>query len=567
MNKTVTVNIGGMVFHIEELAYDKLKNYLQTIRSHFSISDGRDEIIEDIESRIAEILQQLLGKSRQVVTLDDVDQVMSVMGKPEDFAGAEETAENASQATAESPSPATNIKRRLYRDSEDRVIAGVCSGMGHYFGIDAVWLRILFIVIFFMGLSGLLVYIILAIILPKAVTSTQKLEMRGDPVNISTIRKETESPATRREPSGISNFFDLIIRFIKIVLKGIVYFVSAIFAFIALMVLFALGMAVMAMLGFGGFTIPVFISDQFLSRDQQMWATVSFILLIAIPAIWLIIRLVKWMFNIKYNTHKLNVVVGVLFLLGLAVTFFNGYDIAREFSQEVKTRNSVEILTPSAETLSLRLMDDPKYDDEKNNTNFSAGGTKFSIKTGSDFEFNQDNVQFEIEKSPNNNFELIQIVSSKGRTEKDAMDNIKGIKYNFEQKDSTLMLSDHFPIPKGVKFRNQKVRLILKVPVGKSIYIDESMVDILHDIDNLTNTWDGDMGGHTWKMTDAGLMCTDFDFTTQKTKTNDSDSDNMDINIDKQGIRIQGKDAKNNNKNVDVKIDKSGVHVKTEDEK
>ncbi|MCO5289292.1 MAG: PspC family transcriptional regulator, partial [Bacteroidetes bacterium] len=101
MNKTVTVNIGGMVFHIEELAYDKLKNYLQTIRSHFSVSDGRDEIIEDIESRIAEILLQILGKSRQVVTSEDVDQVMSVMGKPEDFAGADDAAGSTSQTTGD----------------------------------------------------------------------------------------------------------------------------------------------------------------------------------------------------------------------------------------------------------------------------------------------------------------------------------------------------------------------------------------------------------------------------------------------------------------------------------
>src|SRR5690606_34167516 len=145
MNKTVTVNIGGMVFHIEELAYDKLKNYLQTIRSHFSVSDGRDEIIEDIESRIAEILLQILGKSRQVVTSEDVDQVMSVMGKPEDFAGADDAAGSTSQTTGDATVTEATIKRRLYRDPDERVIAGVCSGMGHYFGIDAVWLRILFI--------------------------------------------------------------------------------------------------------------------------------------------------------------------------------------------------------------------------------------------------------------------------------------------------------------------------------------------------------------------------------------------------------------------------------------
>lgn len=565
MNKTVTVNIGGMVFHIEELAYDKLKNYLQTIRSHFSVSDGRDEIIEDIESRIAEILLQILGKSRQVVTSEDVDQVMSVMGKPEDFSGADDAAGSTSQTNGDATATEATIKRRLYRDPDERVIAGVCSGLGHYFGIDAVWLRLLFIIIFFMGFSGLLIYIVLAIILPKAITPTQKLEMRGDPVNISTIRKETESPAVKHEPSGISNFFDLMLSGIKIILKGIVYIITAFFAFIALIVLFSIGMAIMAMLGVGGLTIPVFISDQFLSRDQQMWTTVAFILLFAIPALWIIIRLVKWMFNIKYNTHRLNVAVGILFILGLAVAFFNVYDIARDFAKDAKIRNTVEVLNPSAQTLSLRIMDDPKYDEESHSRIFSTRRGNFSVTTGSDFVFNQDNVDFKIEKAPTDQFELIQVFSAEGRTEKEAMDNAKSIKYNFEQKDSTLMLSDHFPIPKGVKYRQQKVLLILKVPVGKSIYIDESMVDILDDIDNVTNTWDGDMGGHTWKMTDAGLMCTDFDFTTNKSDT--VDSDDVDINIDQHGIRIKGKDASDKDKNVNIKIDKSGMHVKTEDAK
>ena len=133
--------------------------------------------------------------------------------------------------------------------------------------------------------------------------------------------------------------------------------------------------------------------------------------------------------------------------------------------------------------------------EESHSNVFSTRRGNFSVTTGSDFVFNQDNVDFKVEKAPTDQFELIQVFTAEGRTEKEAMDNVKSIKYNFEQKDSTLMLSDHFPIPKGVKFRNQKVLLILKVPVGKSIYIDESMVDILDDIDNVTNTWDGDMGG------------------------------------------------------------------------
>ncbi|HRB40509.1 MAG TPA: PspC domain-containing protein, partial [Bacteroidia bacterium] len=145
MNKTVTVNIGGIVFHIEENAYDMLGSYLQAIRNHFTISDGRDEIIQDIESRIAEIFQQNLGTARQVVTADDVNQAIGIMGRPEDFGATEEASANNASASSEQNNQSDHFfRRRLYRDTDDKVIAGVCSGIGHRLGIDAVWMRLLF---------------------------------------------------------------------------------------------------------------------------------------------------------------------------------------------------------------------------------------------------------------------------------------------------------------------------------------------------------------------------------------------------------------------------------------
>ncbi len=203
MNKTVTVNIGGIVFHIEENAYDMLGSYLQAIRNHFTISDGRDEIIQDIESRIAEIFQQNLGTARQVVTADDVNQAIGIMGRPEDFGATEEASANNASASSEQNNQSDHFfRRRLYRDTDDKVIAGVCSGIGHRLGIDAVWMRLLFIISVFFAGSGIGVYIILAIVMPKAITPTQKLEMRGDPVNISSIRRETESPGSTKQPSA-----------------------------------------------------------------------------------------------------------------------------------------------------------------------------------------------------------------------------------------------------------------------------------------------------------------------------------------------------------------------------
>ena len=371
MNKTVTVNIGGIVFHIEENAYDMLGSYLQAIRNHFTISDGRDEIIQDIESRIAEIFQQNLGTARQVVTADDVNQAIGIMGRPEDFGATEEASANNASASSEQNNQSDHFfRRRLYRDTDDKVIAGVCSGIGHRLGIDAVWMRLLFIISVFFAGSGIGVYIILAIVMPKAITPTQKLEMRGDPVNISSIRRETESPGSTKQPSAVSGVFDTLGDLIKGLFKFVVYAIMAILAFAGLMMLIGIGLFILAMLGVSGLTIPIYISDQFLSSSQQWWVSLSVLLLIGVPAIWLMTLLIKWIFRIKYNNRFLNVAAGMLFMAGIVIAFFTGLNIARDFAFDGKVRNTVALITPPSPTMYLKLMDDPKYDEEDNSKFF-----------------------------------------------------------------------------------------------------------------------------------------------------------------------------------------------------
>ena len=146
MNKTLSVNIGGMVFHVEENAYQNLNSYLDAIRGYFTTSDGRDEIIQDIEARIAEMFHERLGESRQVVTSDDVEHVISTLGRPEQYLmGDEEPVEQG--ATKESTSKRSY--RRLYRDPDDRIIGGVCAGLSHYIGLDPIWLRLAFAISLF----------------------------------------------------------------------------------------------------------------------------------------------------------------------------------------------------------------------------------------------------------------------------------------------------------------------------------------------------------------------------------------------------------------------------------
>lgn len=190
MNKIFNINLGGYPFTIDEDAYEHLNAYLKTIHGHFRQSEGYEEITEDIEARLAEIFQEKLG-NRPIVNMKDVKDAIATMGTPEEF-GAETTgAEFADEASSAQGQYKTG--KRLFRNPEEEVIGGVCSGLAAYFGIqDPIWVRILFIILVVSGGFGVPIYIILWAVVPKAESASDRLAMRGEPINVSNIGKIIE---------------------------------------------------------------------------------------------------------------------------------------------------------------------------------------------------------------------------------------------------------------------------------------------------------------------------------------------------------------------------------------
>jgi len=184
MKKTVSINISGIIFHIDDDAYERLNRYLNSIKRHFSKMDGRDELVTDIESRIAELLQEKIQDTKQVISIEDINQVISMMGEPAEMDEDTDTEPVRSHKTY-----SYSRAKRLYRDPDGNMISGVSNGLAAYFNIDPVWFRILFIGTLFFGGAGLIAYIILWIIVPEAITTAEKLEMRGEPVNGSNIER------------------------------------------------------------------------------------------------------------------------------------------------------------------------------------------------------------------------------------------------------------------------------------------------------------------------------------------------------------------------------------------
>lgn len=188
MNKIVNINLGGYPISIDTNAYEHLNDYLDMIHRHFKKSDGYEEITTDIECRMAELFEEQLG-SRKIVNLQDVKDVIIIMGTPEDF-GADSFYDHIDD---ERHDIGINPGKRLFRDPKDKIIGGVCSGLSAFLGIDnPAWIRIISAVLLMTGGIGVLPYIVLWIVIPEATSASDRLAMRGEPINVSNIAKTIE---------------------------------------------------------------------------------------------------------------------------------------------------------------------------------------------------------------------------------------------------------------------------------------------------------------------------------------------------------------------------------------
>ena len=189
MNKAFQMNLGGVPFTIDDDAYRSMDAYLHQLETHFKHSDSRDEILSDIEARLAEIMTERL-KHRDIITLEDVEHMITIMGNPNEFDDGYEP-----EPTRRRGGGTWDVKtgKKLFRDPDDQVIGGVCSGVAAYFGIqDPVWVRVGFAVVFFTMGFGLLLYLILWAVVPEAKTSGDRLSMMGEPANVQNIANMAE---------------------------------------------------------------------------------------------------------------------------------------------------------------------------------------------------------------------------------------------------------------------------------------------------------------------------------------------------------------------------------------
>ena len=537
MKKTFTINISGSVFHIDDDAFEKLQKYLHMLNKHFGIAVEGQEILQDIEARIAELFIEKTGNKAEVITDAMVDEVIARMGKPEDFMEPGEEQEKAKDEAAYQDSD-QKLRRRLYRDGDSRVLGGVCSGMGAYFNIDMVIMRVIFILLFFlMGPFNILLYLILWIVVPKAKTTAQRLEMRGKEATVSNIEKSIReevnevgesynkfmnAPSNEKGQSRLDRFGDMIGSVLRVVLRIIILLFGAalIICGIASLIGFVASMAVGHSFLQGGPWNFGWSSDldmgtllnNFVSPGAYAVSLISISILVGIPILLVLFIGTKLLFRYRTNNRMIGLGTFGLWLVALIVLIVVGISQVGNFGKQTSQTITQKVDCTTCKTLYLETTDDLYQTMIEDH--ISLDQMKVAMVNGREKLLGHP--RFTIEKSSTGEYLLLIKKISRGSSTEDAQKNVEQIEYTFSQKDSTLRFDPYYFLKDNAKWRQQEVSMILKVPEGKSIYLNEKMKSIISDIENTENMWVGDMVGKTWTMTANGLALKQASLTISK---------------------------------------------------
>jgi phage shock protein PspC (stress-responsive transcriptional regulator) len=514
MKKTFTINISGTVFHIEEDAFEKLQEYLQSLKTFFDTQVGGQEILQDIELRIAELLQEKIAGGQEAVTVEWVDEIMQRMGNPEDFTDQEQ----AGNAEAAPQTKKAKTKKRLYRDDENRVLGGVCSGMSAYFDIDPVFLRILFVLLIFLGVGvSAIVYLILWIVVPKAQTTTQRLEMRGEEATITNIQKTIQEEASEvkksfskindseavRKGKGMINKAGRGLGRLVTAGFGSLFILIGFFGLIGFFTSLVLGNAVfhtsvsgvnpeVSLAGFLGFMAnPGLVS----------LAILLVVLIVGIPLLVILFVGTKLVFRYKTNNKLIGLGAFGVWLLALVVMVAITAGQVSNFSQKNSSTSVKALAGMSYKTLKIELGELPESVVTDENMHIDD----FTIirKNGKNALAGVPTLRIETTAAPD--FSVVISKQSRGKNADEIQKTLDNIQYNFASKDSTLVLDRFFVLGDQAKWRRQEVLVTLKVPSGKQVHLGNELDQLHFDFDNVNNIWSKEMVGKTWLMTPEGL--------------------------------------------------------------
>lgn len=541
MNKTININIGGTFFHIDEEAYDELQHYLVILKKSFHSTAGKEEIISDIEYRIAELFSERLTEMRQVINRKDVDTVIEIMGRPEEFKeeADEESSFTSSGDSKESFTKSSNTKtektsrkKEIFRDPETAIFGGVLAGFAHYINFDKTWIRIIWILLSFTTLGTfILIYLILWAVIPEPKNTSDRLKMKGERINISNIEKTIKNEFENLE-KGVGEFSDKvkntdfnkmgnqvksnaqrIIDKIVPVIKG---FFRLIAKFIGIIILIFTSMSALFLLfgwfvaGILGFGDMYFFSDieMMNETDLPLWLVTTLLFIITIiPTVLFMILGLKLTIN-KSTTSYRNLglsLLGVWIITALISTFFIFQQSISFQSEGSKTMKEV-LEIPASEPFVLSINPENKYEDlVEQRFEHTIVHLNDNVKKIMDNDIN-----IELKQGTSSQIEVKTKRLANGYNMESAKKRAENIEYFYQQVDNNIIFDNYYLHPIEDKMRGQEMNITILIPENSTFKISKNMRRFIDTrLDNDMDFRDYNLSNHTWKLTNGMLNCVD----------------------------------------------------------
>ncbi len=596
MNKTVNINLANTLFHIDDEAYNKLRRYLESIKRSFSGTAGSEEIIADIEARVAELFLEKMENDRQVITQKEVDAVINIMGQPEDYMVDEDIFEDQPKSSNKTYKDTSKVKK-LYRDIDNKYIGGVCSGLEYYLGFDALWIRLIFLLLGVFTGFGIIAYILLWILVPEANSTSQKLDMTGKPINISNIERKVKEgfddvadkvknvdydKMGNKVKNSSKTFFDTV--------GDIIMFLFKVFGKFIGILLIIIGAATLIGLFIGLFTVGIIDVVHFPGVDfydiinttgAPVWVvSLLCFFAIGIPFFFLLYLGLKILVNnlksigniAKFSLLGLWLIaIGVLIALGVRQAAAHAFTGTTTINEEFYAETPIDTLT-----ISMRSTESIDYDNS-----FRFDDLRMVYDDNGTALLYSNDIRFDIKKSEDSIVRFKIRKDANGSSFESARERSNNIDYGYTFENNELVLNDYLTTGTSNQMRDQEVRSTLYLPEGMYVKFDENVNgNIGRSTKNDRDYYRSDIVGHLWKMAgDGELKCQNC----PADSFDDNDDDNGQIIINEDGIDIkindrneQGKiiinedgidiDVQDNGESFKMKVDENGVEIKADDD-
>jgi len=500
MNKTISINISGIVFNIEEQAYDELRAYIENIRQNLINEEECEEIINDIEMRIAELFQERLSPQKQVIIMDDIAAIKSILGLPEQFNSTDENVPPVQDNDKTEKS--TDTTRRLYRDMDQASLGGVCAGLGHYVELDPLIFRILFIVLFLLFGAGVLLYLVLLLLIPEAKTTADKITMRGQPVNADSIKefiasiknKVAETDTTKLKKTlnsavenGVKTSKSIIAVFSKVI--GFSFLIGGLVLTTFILVLLFGDTGLIPFLGPDH--IPDFVTLVDVTFPDQTFGflIVPLILtVIILPIISIIGTGLRLIFDFKLKLKAISIALVIIWTVAASILFIFAIGLGSDVKDRAAVTETMYMQVDSTNTLEIEIANDDQF---SNHLDLTDNISRYElIKTDSNFIY-FGLVNLKVQSLLYSDSVKIDIMrKSRGSSEQNAIANIQNIQFSPQIVGNKLIIPPYLKVPRADKIRGQAIYIVITLPIGKNVKFVKNSKRIrksvnLHDTEEL----------------------------------------------------------------------------------